>query len=522
MRIFFWVFISGVALFGAVFGQSAGELAKGLTREQLAPVVRFLAQDRLEGRAPGTAGGALAEEYTAGLFGICGLQPGHEGGWFQSVPLVGFRTVDVFASLGGSPLHTPRDCSLGWTGGDGAFCRETPVVFAGFGIQAPDWGQDDYAGVDVKGKIVLVLSNDPGYYDDKRFQGKEMTAHGRWARKIQTGVAVGAAGVVVVHADGPAGYNWETARGGWERERVFLPSVTKESTVIRGWIREDSLREILARNGQDWDALARQAMDKNFRAVDLGVAMRVSGRSECRAFSSRNVVGRIPGKTGRVILYTAHLDHLGLSADGQVYNGAVDNASAVAAMILTARSFAMASGRLEHTLVFVGTAAEEAGLLGAEWYAEHADLAAVDAVINYESAPVWKEYQAFAGIGAKFCGFEELMKKTLPTLGLSYGYSSLENQGFLFRSDQYPFVVRGVPAIMLYPAGPEVDGARHAETWLEKDYHRPTDDFSPEWPLDGLRQIIRVGVALGEAADRTKVAGYTGRLPFPRQKAADQ
>ena len=367
MKIFWSVFMSGVALCGAVFGQSAGESAKGLTREQLAPVIRFLAQDLLEGRAPGTRGGTLAEEYTAGLFGICGLQPGHEGGWFQSVPLVGFRTMDISASLGGMSLHTPRDCSLGWTGGGGAFSLEAPVVFAGFGIQAPDWGQDDYARVDVKGKIVLVLANDPGYYDDKRFQGKEMTAYGRWSYKMRTGAMAGAAGVVVVHAEGPAGYNWETARGSWDRERVFLPSVEKESTVVRGWIREDNLRDILAQKGKDWNALARQAMDRNFRAVDLGMTMRVSGQSERRTFASRNVVGRIPGKTGRVLVFTAHLDHLGQSSDGQVYNGAIDNASAVAALILTARSFAQASERLEHTLVFVGTAAEEAGLLGAEW-----------------------------------------------------------------------------------------------------------------------------------------------------------
>lgn len=485
----------------------AGEPApeRPLSRDEMRAVIQFLSSDLLEGRAPGTRGGELAEAYLESLFQLLGLQPGQGSGYRQPFVLKGFETHDPAARCGGVPLEPGRDFMLAYLRDEAQFRFDAEAVFVGFGIHAPAYEWDDFKDADVRGKLVFVRVNDPGLFDPARFNGRRMTYFGRWRYKVEEAARRGAAGIVLIHTDATAGYGWDVVRHSWSGEEFCLPADLDNNLRLRGWITEAALRQVLNREGLDLDALYRQSLRPDFRPVPLRGRFTLTGRNSFRQFQTSNIIGEIPGQTGRRIVVSAHIDHLGMARTGdgdRIFNGAVDNGSAVATMVLVAKRLAERSEPLRHTITFLACQAEEAGLLGTRYYVDHADTAAIVANLNLESVPVREAARDFHGIGAEHSTLGELLCDVLAAEGLAMTRSFLEEQGFYFRSDQFSFALRGIPAVMLMPGTDYPSGVNHQADYFRLRYHTVDDEFRPEWELDGVRQAVQVTVRMIEAIDR--------------------
>ncbi len=485
----------------------ARDRASRLSREALQGVVEFLGHDLLEGRAPGTRGGDLAELYVQSLFKVIGLAPGAEGGYLQPVPLAGIRAADVAVEGAGLSLRQPAEVAGVFVAGDdpgagdGPFAVEGEAVFAGFGVTAPRFDWDDFKDVDVAGKILVVRVGDPGYHDPALFRGREITYYSRGVCKVEQAAERGAAAVLVVHADGPAGYGWDVARGLWSREALFLPDALHTPLRFRGGLREEAAARLLAAAGASLDELAARSLRRDAAPVPLGLRLRITGRATTRGVRAANVIGEIPGRSPRRVVLSAHLDHLGRRSEddgGAVLNGAIDNGSAVAAMVLAGKVLADSGLEFPYTTTLLACAAEEWGLLGSTWYVDEADPSSIVANINFESSPVWGPSRSVMGIGARYTTLEGHLREIAREDGVRYAECSLTPQGFEFRSDQFPFLRRGIPAAWV-SAGEEFEsGTNHFREFLEKTYHTPLDVFDPAWPMDALRQTVRWAVMLVE------------------------
>jgi len=489
----------------------AGELApeRQLSRDEMRAVVQFLASDLLEGRAPGTRGGELAEAYLESLFQLLGLQPGQGAGYRQTFALKGFQTHDTEARCGDIALEPGRDYMLAYLRDEARFQFDTEAAFVGFGISAPDYDWDDFKDADVRGKLLFVRVNDPGLFEPARFNGRQMTYFGRWRYKVEEAARRGAAGVLLIHTDATAGYGWDVVRHSWSGEEICLPADLENNLRLRGWITETALRRVLSREGLDLDALCQRSLRPDFRPVPLRNRFILTGRNSFRQFQTSNIIGEIPGRTGRRIVVSAHIDHLGMArteTGDRIYNGAVDNGSAVATLVLVAKRLAERSEPLRHTIAFLACQAEEAGLLGTRYYVDHADTAAIVANLNLESVPVREAARDFHGIGAEHSTLGELLRDVLAAEGLAMTRSFLEEQGFFFRSDQFAFALRGIPAIMLMPGTDYPSGVNHQAEYFRLRYHTVEDAFRPEWELDGVRQAVQVTVRMIEALDRAEEA----------------
>ncbi len=486
-----------------------------LNRGQLQSVIEFLSSDLLEGRAPGTRGGELAESYVHSLFKQLGLATR-----FQPLPLHGFRLNTLQAALGGRELAFPGDIVGSWVRRESEFSLEGDVVFAGFGIRTPLWQWDDFKNADLRGKVLLVRVNDPGQFDARVFNGRALTYFGRWTYKIEEAARAGAAAILLIHTTPSAGYDWQVVKNSWSGEELYLPASLENDLKFRGWISEASLRSLLAARKIDLERLYRQSLSRKFRPVNLGFKARISGGSAFRALEARNVIAEIPGSSGKSIVLSAHIDHLGRDerlAGDAIFNGAIDNGSAVAALAMVAKIFAESGGELRHGLTFLACQGEEAGLLGSRHFVANSDRGRIVANINFESTPVWEaSLDAFAE-GAHFSSLEEMVRQVANAQGLGYSRFSLGEQGLFFRSDQFPFAQAGIPAIWLSAGESTASGRnRIAEFFKGGAYHTVKDEFDPDWELESLRQTIRLAVGLIE---RLQASGETprwqGRLPFP-------
>lgn len=476
-----------------------------LSRDEMRAVIQFLASDLLEGRAPGTRGGELAEAYVESLFQLLSLRPGNGSGYRQPFALKGFQTHDTEARCGGIALEAGRDYMLAYLRDEARFRFDTEAVFVGFGIRAPGYDWDDFKDTDVRGKLIFVRVNDPGLFEPARFNGRRMTYFGRWRYKVEEAARRGAAGVLLVHTDATAGYGWDVVRHSWSGEEICLPADLDNNLRLRGWITEAALRQVLSREGLDLGALCERSLRPDFQPVPLRGRFTLTGRNSFRQFQTSNIIGEIPGRTGRRIVVSAHIDHLGMARTengDRIYNGAVDNGSAVATMVLVAKRLAERGEPLDHTITFLACQAEEAGLLGSRYYVDLADTAAIVANLNLESVPVREAARDFHGIGAEHSTLGELLRDVLAAEGLAMTRSFLEEQGFFFRSDQFPFALRDIPAIMLMPGTDYPSGVNHQAEYFRLRYHTVEDEFLPEWELEGVRQAVQVTVRMIEAIDR--------------------
>jgi Zn-dependent M28 family amino/carboxypeptidase len=484
--------------------------------------VERLASDEFGGRAPGTEGERKTLDYIEHAFREAGLAPGVGDSFLQPVPLVEIRThadptMTVRGHSGSVDLRFGDDMVV-WTKRPVPESRVTgaELVFAGYGIVAPEFGWDDYAGTDVKGKIVMVLVNDPGFAtgDPALFTGKAMTYYGRWTYKFEEAVRQGAAGLFVVHETEPAAYPWAVVRNGAGQEfDLIVEDYASKRLALEGWMTHESAEKVLALAGQDYAALKRAAMQRGFKARPLGITGSVGVRNDVERKVSYNVVGVVPGRErpGEYFLYTAHWDHLGTKAASDVapgadriFNGASDNATGVAGLLGLARAFAATRPRPARSTMFVAVTAEESGLLGSQYFAEHppVPLASMVGGLNMDNLYAIGPTKDLTVIGFGASQLDDYLRRAAAKQGRVLVPEPTPEKGFYYRSDHFNLAKQGVP--MLYtkagidsPAkGPDY-GRKWLDDYVANRYHKPSDEYDPSWDVSGILQDLEIYYDVG-------------------------
>ena len=509
-------------LFAGGFASPAQEAAlASINTNDILAHIRVLASDKFEGRAPGTAGETLTVDYLQGEFKKLGLAPGNpDGTYLQNVPLAGIQArAGVSFSAGGTALDFvfPRDCVI-WSEHYVPEVRveNSDLVFVGYGVVAPEYGWDDYKDVDVRGKTILMLINDPQVpdpndptkLDEKMFKGKAMTYYGRWTYKYEIATQKGAKAAIIVHETGPAGYPWVVVLGSFSRENFDLQAPDKNAgrVPIQGWLTVEAARKLCAACGQKFEDLKQAAVRRDFRPVTLACHTVLSVTNALREIDSRNVIAKLDGSDARLkneyIIYTAHWDHLGrdpkLPGD-QVYSGAVDNASGTAALLELARAFTRAEPKPKRTVLFLSVTAEEKGLLGSMYYAGHPlyPLERTIANFNMDGINVWGRTRDVEIIGVGQSTLEDTLKPLAAAQGRTLVPEAEPEKGSYFRSDHFEFAKAGVPALYLHsgvdfigqPAG---FGRAKRDYYVANDYHKPSDKIKPDWDLSGAVEDVQL------------------------------
>jgi Zn-dependent M28 family amino/carboxypeptidase len=439
---------------------------------------------------------------------------------YQPFALHGFQASELSLTAGGRTLAGGDDIVGSYVREESAFRLEGEAVFAGFGIRAPAWKWDDFKGSDLRGKVLIVRVNDPGLYRPEVFNGSALTYFGRWTYKVEEAARAGAIAVLLIHTTPSAGYDWNVVRNSWSGEELYLPASLENDLKFRGWLREESLRSLLAERKIDLDRLYQESLRRSFRPVGLGLRLRLSGRSARRRLEVRNVIGEIPGNSGRCLVFSAHIDHFGRDgrlAGDAIFNGAIDNGSAVAALYLTAKVLADSGIKPYFGLTFLACQAEEAGLLGSRHFVSQADPRRIVANVNFESTPVWGRSPDMFAEGAQYSTLEDTLRQVAAGQGLNYTPFSLADQGLFFRSDQFPFAQAGIPAAWLSAGERDASGRnRLAEFFKGGAYHTVKDEFDPAWELEGLRQTVGLAVGLVERLEASRLPpAWKGERPFP-------
>jgi Zn-dependent M28 family amino/carboxypeptidase len=491
-----------------------------ISAERIREDVRVLASDEFAGRGPGEIGEQKTVEFLAKAFAAAGLEPGGvDGRWTQPVSLVRLdRLPGARLSLslpgGHMPLAVGEQVTLALRNAGRTEVADAPLAFGGFGVVDPARGWDAYAGVDVRGKVLVVLANDPDFEagGDLGFEGRRMVVAGRVGSKFEAAAKAGARGVLVIHEDAAASYPFSQVASG-DALPAFVPAPHKPSALqLSGWLRHDVALALLARTGQDLDSLKRRARDPAFRAFAIeGASLSASGEVKATDVVSHNVIARLRGasRPDEYVLYGAHWDANGLNGpdargDG-IRNGAVDNATGTAEVLEVARAFA-SGPRPARTVVFALWTAEEKGLLGAEAYAANPvyPLAKTAAVINLDPHVVLPAGRDIELVGGGRTDLESRLAEAAARLGLRVTPEPNPEAGWYFRSDHYPFAKKGVPAIAFRAGRDLVDGGNVAgNAWVEaynaRHYHQTTDEFDPAWTFAGTAQEAAVAFELGRA-----------------------
>ncbi|MFP5262865.1 MAG: M28 family peptidase [Blastocatellia bacterium] len=505
-----------------------------ITADGLMKHIKVLASDEYEGRGPGTRGEELSINYIADQFKQVGLAPGNtDGTYFQKVPLVGITTnqdAEMMVKAAGKDMklkygqdfvaRTVR--MVDKTGFD------ADMVFVGYGVVAPEYGWDDYKGMDVRGKVLIMLVGDPpvpdpknpSRLDDKTFKGPAMTYYGRWTYKYEIAAEKGAAGVLVVHETGPAGYPWAVPRGSFTIENFDLVSKdNNQSRVnVEGWITNDKTRELFGTVGMSFDAMKKAAVRKDFKPVPLNAHAKLMVENKIRRIESNNVVGKLTGSDPRLkdeyVIYTAHWDHLGIGPPDErgdkIYNGALDNASGCAGLIEIARAMKALPKPPARSVLFLAVTAEEKGLIGSKYYAENPiyPLDKTVAEINMDGLNQWGPTRDITVIGLGNSTLDDVLRQAAAEKGRTLRPDPEPEKGFYYRSDHFNFAKEGVPA--LYPGegvnfiGKPADfGKKKRDEYTDKDYHKPSDEIKPDWDLSGaaddLRLLLTVGYRVANA-----------------------
>ncbi len=517
MRI--WLSLCALGLSLPLAGSQLKDRVDALSRIEMQSVIEILSHDLFEGRAPGTRGGELAELYCRSLFKWMGLQPGWHGDYLQPFAMKAFTTSELTARATDLDLNYLEDIVGNCQLAQDQFSVEGELVFAGFGIRSDIWQWDDFKNADLRGKILVVRVNDPGSVDPERFEGRTMTYFGRWTYKIEAARAMGARAVLIIHTDASAGYGWPVVRNSWSGEQLYLPDSLKGPLQFSGWIREASLRRLLTGRGIDLDRLYAASQRQDFQPVPLGIRMRIDGKSRRREVQASNVVARIPGRSTEQIVLIAHIDHLGINptlTGDQIMNGAIDNGSAVAALMLSARILSECRDQLRHSITLLACQGEEEGLLGSTHYVANTDRSEIVAAINFESSPVWEDSASLMGVGARFSTIQDMLVEIAREQGVQYREFSLNDRGFFFRSDQYPFASRNIPAVWISAGEESVGGKNNLRDFFDGDYHSARDEYRPDWNLGALRQTVRYALMLVEKIDQSAEAPrWKRRLTFP-------
>ena len=488
---------------------------QAITTDGLLRHISVLASDDFEGRKPGTAGEDKTTAYLVEQFKALGLAPGSlDGEWLQDVDLMGITSeAKARFEAGGKVIAmTNRDDYVAATTRflPDVDLSRAPLVFVGYGVQAPELGWDDYKGLDVHGKVIVMLINDPpvedpahpGQLDPKMFAGKGMTYYGRWTYKFEIASKLGAAGAIIVHETEPAAYPWNVVRNSWSGERFELDADHRNlnRVPVQGWITLDKAREIFSAAGQDYDQLKAKAKRADFQPVPLDANASFRIRNTLRSVQSHNVVARIPGSDPALelqhVIYSAHWDHLGrdttLQGD-QIYNGAVDNASGVAGLLELAKAYMALPEKPRRSILFLALTGEEQGLLGSRAYAEHPLYPINDTLadINMDSLNPWGPTRDIQVVGSGQNTLEDVLATVAGFKGRVAVPDDAPEKGGFYRSDQFEFAKVGVPGLYAGRGDeiigkPEGYGRMKREEYIRRDYHKPSDEVNPDWDLSGM------------------------------------
>jgi len=532
MRICLAIFTVAVVLAGC----KNNNQGNSITGAEIKSHIAVLADDSLQGRKPFTPGEVKAINYISSEFKKEGLEPGNNGSYFQDVPMVEVTSMPAAGlTVSGGKTNISLDYLTDFVASTRQELPEvqlnnSPLVFAGYGVVAPEYHWNDYAGLDVKGKTVIVLVNDPGFKSGERnlFKGDTMTYYGRWTYKYEEAARQGAAGVIIVHQTEPASYPWSVVANSFIGAKLYLQQNDKHLSrcKLEGWMTEDAAKKIFAAAGitGDFRAIARK---RDFKAIPLSMGATITINNKLKYSTSHNVIAMLKGKTrpAEVILYTAHWDHLGVGkpdAKGDsIYNGAVDNASGVAAILSEARRFAELKDRPERTIVFLAVTAEEQGLLGSEYYATHPvfPLNKTVADLNMDALGDYGETNDFAITGKGQNDLEDYVEEFAKQDGKKVTGDKNPGAGGYYRSDHFNFAKVGVPALDINNGA---ESSLHGEAWgkaKQKEYgdhhyHQPSDNYSASMDADGMAQVANLLFSVGY-----KLAGET---TFPGWKAGSE
>jgi Zn-dependent M28 family amino/carboxypeptidase len=511
-------------LHGQGSASPATRVARAVDPRVLRAHLEFLADDALEGRASGTRGGKTAAKYIATQFERLGLEPaGDSGTYFQRVPIISLTptpTVTVAGPSSGA-LEWKKDYVMWSMRNDSLVNVRGDVVFAGYGIVAPEYGWNDYAGLDAKGKIVVVLVNDPGLQDSTIFRGKILTYYGRWTYKIEEAQRQGAAGILIVHTAESATYPWTTVLSGWVGPQVRLEAPAG-SLMVAGWLQHDAAARLFGQGGQDLDAISAAAAKKGFAPVPLKLQLDATVRSAIRRSETENVIGRWPGRGAlakEAVLIGGHYDHFGIGAPvngDSIYNGAEDNASGTAGVLATAEAFTRTGVHAGRAIVFIGFAAEESGLLGSQALVANPPFPLRDmaAILNLDVLNLYGRTRDFSALGLDQSSLGQVIGQAAAAEGLKVSSNrDALIRGAYFRSDHFSLARAGVPGTSLesgtdFVGRPAGWGKQQEDLYVAQRYHQPSDQVQPWFNYDGavqqLRVIVRTALLVGAASQQPK------------------
>ncbi len=518
-------------------------LAEVIDEVTLRSHIRFLADDLLEGRGPGSRGDAITQLYLATQFQSLGLKPAAaDGGWLQRVPLVGVRThapgevtfrgdgnsvtlesvVDFMSSIG----HPVEKMSV----------KDAEVVFVGYGIEAPEYQWDDYKDVDLAGKIVMVMNNDPAD-DPSLFEGRRRLYYGRWDYKYETAARKGALGAIIIHTTPSAGYPWQVIQTSWSGEEFELRGIEGPRLDLKAWATDEGAQKIMALAGKNLDELRAAAESREFQPVPLGVSLSIDLTADVREQDTANVLGLLEGSDPKlkdqVLVYMAHHDHLGLAAErdangDNIYNGAIDNASGTAALLAMAKAYSELHPKPSRSILFAAVSAEEQGLLGSKYFAADPPIhpGKLAAVINMDGTNILGRTHDVNVIGMGKSNLDGFVKAVAQSQQRIVTADHFPDRGYYYRSDQFSLAKIGVPGVYLHSGinvigKPDGWGKEQLDEWVEKIYHQPSDEYREDWDLSGAIEDIQLLFHVGRrVAEHPQIPAWTAGDEFEAARKA--
>lgn len=491
---------------------------QNINPERIRAHVRFLSDDLLEGRGTGQRGGDIAADYIATQFALAGLKPvGDNGTYMQKVPMVGVTALPetTFTLLPGKgqpmPLRLAEDYVVSNQTQQPTSDIDADVVYVGYGITAPEYNWDDYKGVDLHGKVLLVLVNEPPSDDPKFFKGKALTYYGRWTYKFEEAARKGAVAAIIIHKSDMASYGWDVVRNSWSGEEAYLRSEAGPKLTAAAWIQLETARGLVSAAGLDLDRLMEDARSRDFHPVNLPIKLQAHIVSKIRPFDSNNVMAMLPGSgpklKSQAVVYSAHYDHLGI-VPGQpgdnIYNGALDNATGCGILLELARAFSLSKPRPARSILFAAVTGEEKGLLGSEYLGRHLPIPASRVVLdlNYDDVPPLGAPEETEVTGAERTTFYPVVESTARDFRLTIRPDARPEAGHYYRSDHFSLARVGIPAFSInegvkYKGHDAAWGMKQAEDYTSHHYHQPSDEYRPEMDFTGDAAMARFGFALG-------------------------
>jgi len=525
--------------------EAARAAMKSIDAEKIRATVKYLSDDKLEGRGTGQKGGDLAADWLSDQFKSYGLQPaGDSGTFFQNVKFFGITTDQQktrfrFVPKNGEEIALKFGDNFVATNESHTETAEidAPIVFVGYGINAPEYKWDDYKGGDLKGKVALMLVNEPPSDDPNFFKGRALTYYGRWTYKYEEAARRGAVAAILIHKTEMASYGWEVVRNSWGGESSYLQDEKGPKLKSAGWIQLETARRLAQAAGMDVDQMMKDALSRNFKPVELPVRMKETIVSKVRLFSSRNVVAKLAGSDAQLakqaIFYTAHYDHLGIHRDepgDNIYNGAADNATGCGILLELARAFATAKQKPARSVFFAAVTAEEQGLLGSKYLGLHPPVPARDISLdlNFDDIQPFGEPEQLVVTGAERTDIYPEVEKTAKEFHMTIQPDDHPEAGHFYRSDHFSFARVGVPAFSvnegaLFKGHDLAWGEEKEREYVAKRYHQPSDEYRPEMDFTADAKLAKLGFALGWAvAGAPHPAGWQPGDEFEKARGASQ